>query len=1013
MSVTLDDLFREGPALYTVPSGAAFLPALARVLKDTYTDDPFAMSEVTVYLPSRRSVREAAEAFLGEGGEGAVLPRLRAIGDVDEDDLVLTQSGAAASAGAGLPPAVSALERRLVLASFVRRARQAQSDVLPRWPAALRAADELGVLLDEFHASGVPFEKLGTLVGDGDVPQGAAHWQHSVEFLKVVTEAWPAWLSEPPRMDGAARKRALMEAIEPGEGSGPIIAAGSLGSIPATAAFLAKVAGAPRGLVVLPGLDADMPPAVWEEIEPPHPQALFKILLRDWFGGASHGDVPAWPAAPGDASGARRRFLSFLMRPAEATGDWHEQLAAMRADGAVGPGTRGLHLATGRTEDEEAGFVALLLREVLETPGKTAMLVTPDRVLARRVQSRLALWGVRVDDSGGVPVDGTYRGGFLRCVARWLADPADPVAIGAVIGHDLCRAGEAPAVHAARARALDRCLRGGRPAADMAGLLDRLGSDGLRVAGCRDETKPRARALGERLTEIAAPFAEAEDMGARLEALIAAAEALAATDTEDGAARLWRYEDGEALAAHLTALLEAGPVLPAAGLEEGPGWFAETVDALLSGPVIRPRGGHPRLRILGLLESRLLSADRVVVAGLNEGVWPTEPRTDPFLSRPMRAALGLPSLDEVVGRAAHDFGQLAAQPEVWFTRSARRGGSPADPARWLVRLQSVCETEDAVEVEDATERLRAQLHALTRCEAPARPEAAPAPKPEAALRPVSLSISDVDKLLRDPYSIYAKRVLALPALDRLDRPVDAAMRGTFYHALFEAYAKRYAEARPPDPIRALRDMAEEVFEAAQVPLDLRAFWRPRMKVALEAFARFDAAVMARDAVDHLECDGTWDFEVEGRPFRIKGRADRIALTPGGEALIFDYKTGTVPTMNQVKAEFSAQLLVTAQMVREGAFGLPPATPVLAAYVDSLPSRLPQETFPKEHTLKDDELAVAVDEGIAKLKARLTDYARPDTPYLSQPRAFFTTRFGDYDHLARRGEWAGLGEGDEA
>ena len=323
---------------------------------------------MTLYLPSRRAVREVQSAFLAtrEGEAAMLLPRLRPLGDVDEEDLLA--AGTPTDAETSLAPAAEGIERRLVLARFVRQARAAEGLPVPAWPAALMAADELGRVLDEFHTAGVDFGQLMTLAHD--VADGAAHWAHSLKFLSVVTEQWPALLTTEGRVDGALRRRQLLDALTEGasDEGGPVIVAGSLGTIPATARFMARVAAMPRGAVVLPGLDLGLDDEAWAQIEPPHPQALFKTLLERHFGDMPRGEVRAWPC-PADAQGSRRGFLSLILRPAEATDDWHGRMTAFRREDDVARATTGLRTAVATSEDEEAGFVALLMRETLETPG--------------------------------------------------------------------------------------------------------------------------------------------------------------------------------------------------------------------------------------------------------------------------------------------------------------------------------------------------------------------------------------------------------------------------------------------------------------------------------------------------------------------------------------------------------------------------------------------------------------------------------------------------------------------
>lgn len=1011
MSEPLGHLFKDGFAVHTIAAGRPFLSDLAQELIQAYADDPVGLSQVTIYLPSRRAVRSMQSAFLDTrpGETALLLPRLRPLGDVDEEDLLV--AGIPTMAETAERPPADGVERRLVLAQMVRQARIAARRGTPGWPASLLAADELAQLLDEFHTHGVSLGALEGLVGDDAVPEGAKHWQLSLSFLAVVTAVWPVWLEGQGRIDGAARRRRLMEALADSvtDADGPVIVAGSMGTIPATGRLMARVAQLDRGFVVLPGLDKALDADAWKAVDPPHPQALFQNLLKDHFGGMTRDGVAQWPRASTDGS-ARRAFLSLVLRPAEATDDWHRRLKKFRSEHDIAQATRGLRTAVAATEDEEAGFVALLMRETLETPGKTCTLVTPDRTLARRVQAKLAAWNVTVDDSGGTPLQGTFRGTYLRAVGRWLCAPSDPVAISAVTAHPLCRLGLSKAEHDRAGRALNRHLRG-QPPHDGFDGLDRHLADGDRGwSEKRKAERALARDLVSRMKVAAGPFAAATVMLGRLQAHIECAQAMAEAPEQTGAERLWRYEDGEGLAQQLTGLLRAGDVLPDCDIDE----YADIFDTLVAGPVVRPRGGHPRLAILGLLEARLQQADRVILAGLNEGVWPDGARVDPFLSRPMREELGLPSPEMIIGRSAHDFSQLAAHREVWLTRSARSGRSPAEASRWMVRLGSFARAGEA-EVDDSA-RLRSHLAALHRHDDEVVPAGPPTPTPPVEVRPKCFSVSEIATLLRDPYAIYAKKILKLPKLEPVARGMDAAIKGTFYHAVFDKFAKDHAETPPADTALALRRVAEALFEEHGVTKALQALWRPQMEIGFETFALFDAHARGEGTVPKGEIEGVWSFTHEGTTYTIRGRADRIDIAPDGRVMVTDYKTGSVPTVKQDKL-FNPQLALTALMARGGAFadaGIEKgAEAYRAAYLDSLPSKRSKTVFAKAHSIEEDAMAEHLADAEKGFLEWLSYFADPANPYTSQPRAFMVPRFDDYGHLARRGEWAGLSDEDGA
>ena len=396
----------------TIPPHRDFVTALARGLLGRFGDAPESLAPVLVLLPTRRACRTLREAFLRlSGGAPLLLPRLRPIGDVDEDDFALSagedlppEDGALFEA----PPAIAELKRQLLLARLIlARERDASAE------QAVLLAQALARLLDQTQTERLSFDRLADLA-PADL---STHWQQTLEFLKIVTENWPGVLAGNGLTDPAARRNLLLERLQERWAQSPpdhpVIAAGSTGSIPATADLLATVAALPDGQVVLPGLDRHLDAESWAAVEADegHPQfGLARLLQRLEI---RREDVQDWPEpAPGEGAArrnappARARLISEALRPAGTTEAW----ARKPLDGDTLAAALGSDLSRIACRDpgEEARVIALAFRQVLDTPGKTATLVTPDRELGRRVAAEMQRWGVRVDDSAGVPpgVDG-------------------------------------------------------------------------------------------------------------------------------------------------------------------------------------------------------------------------------------------------------------------------------------------------------------------------------------------------------------------------------------------------------------------------------------------------------------------------------------------------------------------------------------------------------------------------------------------------------------------------------
>jgi len=988
--------------LHTIPPHVPFLDALAAYWLSRAGPDPLSLADGLILLPTQRAARALNEAFLRQsGGRPMLLPRIAALGALDEAPLAL--AGALA-----LPPAVDSARRLAVLTRLVM-ALGGQYGAPGTADRAWQLAMELASLLDEAHRSEVNLAEALPAAAEAGY---AEHWGRTIEFLRIVTGAWPEWLADNGLLDGADRNIKLLdtqaEAWSRQPASCPVIVAGTTGGIKAVARLIRVVAAMPGGMVILPGVDLAMDDAVWDQLDAGHPQAGLRRLLINL--NATRGDVQPWEEQATSVTPGRCAALWQSLLPAQALGDWRSGESA---------DVKGLTRLQAADQQEEAVAIALALRNALEKPHARAALVTPDRQLAMRVAAELGRYGVIVDDSAGEPLADTPPGAFLRLLAHAVADGLAPVALLALLKHPLAALGLRPAATRRAARRLElACLRGPAPAP---------GIDGLRTAL---EQRPNAAAqelldrLDARMQPIFRIAARTDATPAEaLTALIECAEAVAETDALSGAARLWSGEEGEALATHLSALAAALPILPAQPVVTLPG----LLDASMEGAVVRSRRAlrgregpdaerpsvaeHPRVAILGLLEARLQSADLMVLGSLAEGVWPPATDPGPWMSRPMRTAAGLESPEERVGQMAHDYAMLAcAAPEVILSCPRRREGAPTVPARWLVRLEAYLDGQRAplpMHPSAAWARL------LDQPLGGPRPALPPQPRPPVDARPRRLSVTEVETWLRDPYAIYAKHVLRLRALSPLEESADAADYGSIVHAALADFLTALPPTYPRQATALLRAAMDRALDAAGLRPALTAWWRPRLARIAEwvALAERERRLHGPMALVRAEVDGIWSVPGAGQPFVLSGRADRIERRADGTLAILDYKTGAVPTAVQVEQGLAPQLPLEAAMAAAGVFGpeLEGRTAELTYWHLSGGFEPGKETKLFKHS--PDETASEAAKAERALIALVAAFDDPDRAYLSRPHPGAAPRFSDYTQLARVAEWAAL-EDDE-
>ncbi|MGE0415823.1 MAG: double-strand break repair protein AddB, partial [Acetobacteraceae bacterium] len=840
-------------------------------------------------------------------------------------------------------------------------------------------------------------------------PSFAAHWAETLTFLHIVTDAWPDFLAESGLMNPAARQVALLRAqaqawadTPPAD---PVLVAGVTAGIPAVADLLRVVARLPTGQVVLPTLDLGMSDSAWAALDESHAQAGLARLLADL--GATRGDVQPWPVTV-DSAVPTGRFdtLSRALLPAGALSVWREPTAVC---------LDGLSRLNASDQQGEAEAVAAILRDALETPGARAALVTPDRELAARVAAALLRYGVVADDSAGEPLAETPPAVFLRLLARTVAEELAPVPLLSLLKHPLAAAGLYPAACRAEARELEvACLRGPRPSHGIAGLrmaVDKLGDRGARLRVFLAQLESCLAPLLRVMASVETPPVQA------LAALIAAAEALAATVDETGPARLWSGEDGEAMAERLSSVRDAIVCLPDQPRSVLPG----LLDAVLEGAAVRSRravrgrGGveHPRIFIWGLLEARLQSVDRLVLGGLAETVWPPQTDPGPWLSRPMRRVVGLPSPEEIVGQAAHDFLAAATSArEVVLSCPARRDRAPAVPARWLTRLEMFLAGQGSVPGGLALPEHPAA--AWTReMDLPTggpRPVSPPRPAPPVELRPRQLSVTRIETWLRDPYAIYARSILRLEKLKPLDEETDAADYGSLVHDGVHRFLHRFGATWPPAAAAELRRDMRLALAEAKLRSALVAWWEPRLMRIADWIAETEAvrrAVTTPTAI-RSEASGHIDLVRPYAPFRLSGRADRIEAYADGTLAILDYKTGTPPSQADADKGLAAQLLLEAVMAAQGAFGPTVQGEATELVYWHLTGGFEPGKVHELYRKKPAERAAAIARAYENL-CRLIDDFDTGRPYLSHPHPDWAPRFADYAQLARVAEWSAAGD----
>jgi ATP-dependent helicase/nuclease subunit B len=1034
---------REPPKVFSIPVGAPFLPTLAGTLMSGdlvpgfhFADDPLKLATATIFVPTRRAARELRGVFVDlYGGRSAILPTIRALGEFDEDEVLFEPGG---GASLDIAPPIAAIDRLLLLAPLVRAWKRRlpahvaalfeEEVVVPASVAdSIWLARDLAALMDEIETEGSDWSRLGDLVS-GDL---ASWWQVTLDFLEIVTAAWPELLKERDRSNPAAHRNALIQAeaarLKRVPLNGPVIAAGSTGSVPATAELLSVIARLPNSAVVLPGLDRLMDDETWSVIadtapEPSvlgHPQFGLAKLLRKF--GLRRTDVveigrPSQPLA------LRSRLVSEALRPAETTDAWVAGRGSFPEAG-VADALAHVTLVEAANERDEAVAIAVALRRAIAPGDKTAALVTSDRNLARRASAELLRFGIRADDSGGLPLARTAPATLLRLLLETAFRPGDPVAILALLKHPLLGLGlDRAAVRRAAETVELIALRGGtgRPdIAELGGTLKRrlvsLDTDRHApswLARLDARRRDEARQLLDRLQAGLSPLLAFRGMTSVNLREIGPATVVALEDIGRGAsgdlADLYAGDAGQKLAGFLRSVLAS-----TAALDFTAGEWPDVLGALIATEVVKPAsGGDGRVAIWGALEARLQTVDTLVLGGLNEGSWPRRAEADRFMSRVMKAGIDLEPPERRIGLAAHDFWTAMGAATVVLTRAARSGDAPAVPSRWLQRLLTFAGDDHAKELRARGDELLGWVRALDKgAEAPFVKR--PKPKPRLEARPKRFSVTEIETLRRDPYAVYARRVLGVAPTEPLVRDPGAAERGTLFHAIMHRFTEARIDPSGVEAGSALLEIGRQCFAEAALPHDVQAVWWPRFVALADNIIDWERGRADGVKTRHAE-ERAVATAVGETGATLSGRADRVDLRPAGMADILDYKTGSSPSRGQAHTLLAPQLALEGALLKRGAFkDLGPQQPSQLAFIRFKANGEVEEQSILEHDRKSKSAPELADDAWRRLEQLLDHYNNADNGYLSRALPFREGEMdGDYDHLARVLEWsAGADDAD--
>jgi len=960
--------------IYNISAGKSFVDELAAKFFAEYRNKPEELAEVLFLLPTRRSCQNLTDAFVRQSGlEPTILPQIMPVADIEEDEIFLSGQQDILH---NLDTEIDKAERVLIFTRLILQKPDEFGSEPLSLAQAYALAQNLAALLDMACYEELDFSRLSEIVP----AEYAAHWQENLRLLKIIIEYWPQILKERHAVDAAQRRKQLLSAEcrrwKSCNTRQRIVMAGTTAAFPMLKEMAATILGLPQGEVYLYGIDYSLDDDAWGKIDENHPQYELKELL-DYLQ-ISRSSVNN---LGNKLFSERERLTSEVMRPAATSAQWRQ----LRGHPLPKEAFTGLKLINCDDIRQEARVIALIIRNTLETPEKTAALVTADRNLARRVVAELRKWNIVADDSAGQPLSLTPVGIYLRLILNVLTENFSQVGILSLLKHPFTSCGMSRA--------------------DFKNKIRRLETEWRRTKRENEPDKENEEFL-QSVYRIFLPLKELyfrprADIGELFRLHLETAERLADTDVKSGDKIIWKNEAGQAAADLAGNFLEKCTVMG----QIRPTEYAYFFDSLLAEQNVRLRYGmHPRVKILGAIEARLAQYDVTIVGEVNEGSWPKSTAADLWMSRPMKREFGFPLPERNIGVQAADFAHLLNAPNVYLVRADKVEKTPMNKSRWWLRLETVLSANfsETEQYSFLFERKYAYWAKYMERAEKVKLISAPMPCPDVSMRPRELSASNIEYLLRNPYVIFAKYILKLFPLQELDKSFSVQDYGNIVHEALQNFNERFAADYPEDAEKQLLELGYAEFEKKSLPEEVRAFWLPRFRQTVKWLTALEKGYRENVSCVYPEIKGAMVLPAPAGDFKITAKADRLDVNKDGSCTIIDYKTGRARSKKEMITVKAPQLPVEGLIAVKGGFGLKKLLPSSLRY---------WQLNEEEISVNGEECEKALANAEETLLKYISVFDMPNHPYYANPNLSKNAGSGDYDHLSRFLEWS-VQDGEE-
>ncbi len=855
--------------IFNISSNYNFFESFAAWLETSFGAG---VSEVKILLPNRRSCREFSEFLTKKYPHWSKMPKIKAIADISHHDFLDS------FARLEVQSIVDEISKIKPLGSFDYLFFLSQEIVKTQvfgenisFSHALNIASQLKNLFDDIERQEIDMEKIHE-IDDSDLAQ---HRQFTLDFLKKFYVRVKNSILKDNVFSKVAYQNLIINyfaaTIDSQGLKSPLVVAGSTGSVNFSKKLIKSIAADKNGHVVLYGLNQEVE-RVEKEV---HPQFILSELLK-FIEVEKSAVVEIAEEKFKICDELRVDLLLTSMLPSEETHAWQRLEKNLKVTEDL---EKNFSYVQAKNEIEEARIIAAAASQA-SLVNKRVAIIANDHKFVELLKAELRKFLVKYNDARSLNLSSSKLVGLILLLFELLENDFESATLLAVLKHPF-------SIYLDEKTLVDF---------EVKVLREQRSGDGL--VALKEKIK---FAQDEEMKNFFASFLENIEPLKNLYGNVELSKYfLAITQViENFSAKTWQElielePAAEELGEFFKKLQNAGEFV--VDVKESSRFF-QSLFAQIS--YFEHSDSLASIQIMSTIEARLLNFDLMIVSSLNQGDFP-QIEGENWLGRKIRSDLGIDLSAKKYGQNAYDFCNYLSNESVILTRCHVKGGALAIASPFILRLEILCKKlaiklDDGKKYFDLLEKLDFVEASKIKVKAQEL-----SPKPPLEYRPKKLSITEIPKLLSDPYQIYAKRILQLRELNRIDYEPEFREFGTFVHKALEDYIKNSQE-------EFFMQKAENIFAKFFISNEAKLIWWPKFENIFQNFIVENKGLQSsKDCVEV-------SIKMFVKDVLISGKIDRVSFF-GDEVEIFDYKTGQIPSTKDVACGLQPQLTIYALML---------------------------------------------------------------------------------------------------